>query len=329
MLALPRHIIACPAFWIDSVNAAAAGSDEPLIARRMSLPHPVALQGFRAFERSSLASYFRLASNRSPAYEQVEAMADAQFLIVDADQPDAVAAATSAGRLADSVFIGDQAPAATASCLARPIDPLKVLRELDALVARVQAQQEIRRAATAPPTGLRGPRTVIRTPRPLPVRGTGFVAIPTLPPPPVPLAPRHSNMALLVDDSEIALRFLETRLQPLGLCTERATSSGKALERLARQTYDFIFIDVDLGDASELDGMALCQHLKRQHHHAGDGPAPLLAIVSAFHSEVDRARGALAGADAYFGKPLDEVQLETWLREHGIMRPPLTDIDIT
>jgi DNA-binding response OmpR family regulator len=74
--------------------------------------------------------------------------------------------------------------------------------------------------------------------------------------------------------------------------------------------------------------MALCQHLKRQHHHAGDGQAPLLAIVSAYHSEVDRARGTLAGADAYFGKPLDEAQLEAWLREHGIKRPPPTDIDI-
>jgi len=284
----------------------------------MSLPHPVALQGFRAFERSALASYFRLASNRTPAYEQVEDLADAQFLIVDADLPEAVAAVLAAARLSDSVFVGSQAPAGAATCMARPIDPLKVLRELDAMVAQAQ----LRSGGVRPPPAARGPRTIIRMPRAQPTRGTGFVAVPTMPPPPAPPAARQSNQALLVDDSEIALRYLETRLQQLGLRTERASTSGKAIERLSQQTYDFIFIDVDLGDASELDGLALCQHIKRQHHHAGDGRVPLLAIVSAFHGEVDRARGALAGADAYFGKPLDEAQLEAWLRQHGIAPPP-------
>jgi CheY-like chemotaxis protein len=293
----------------------------------MSLPHPVALQGFRAFERSALASYFRLASNRSPAYRQVELPADAQFLIVDADMPEAVAAVLAAGRLTDSVFVGNQAPAGAATCVGRPIDPLKVLRELDALIAGVLARQDDRRAAPAPAHGS-GPRTIIRVPRAQPVRGTGFVAVPTLPPAPGPPAPRQSNQALLVDDSEIALRYLESRLQQLGLRTERAATSGKAIERLSRATYDFIFIDVDLGDTSDLDGLSLCQHIKRQHHHAGDGREPLLAIVSAFDSESDRARGALAGADAYFGKPLDEAQLEAWLRQHGITPPPPADADI-
>lgn len=294
----------------------------------MPQPHSVALQGFREFERSALASYFRLASNRTPAYEQVDMLTEAQFLIVDADLPDAVAAVLAAGRLGDSVFVGHQAPAGASACMARPIDPLKVLRELDTLVAQRQALHAGSRVVPAP-RDAPGTRTIIRPARALPARGTGFVAVPTMPPPPAPPAPRQSNQALLVDDSEIALRFLETRLQQLGLRTERATTSGKAIERLSRSTYDFIFIDVDLGDASELDGLALCQHIKRQHHHAGDGREPLLAIVSAFHGEVDRARGALAGADAYFGKPLDDAQLAAWLRQNGITPPPATDIELS
>jgi hypothetical protein len=41
-------------------------------------------------------------------------------------------------------------------------------------------------------------------------------------------------------------------------------------------------------------------------------------MVAALHSELARARGALAGADAYLGKPLDEGALLRLLVQHGV-----------
>ena len=122
--------------------------------------------------------------------------------------------------------------------------------------------------------------------------------------------------ALLVDDSEIALRFLETRLQRWGLQIERATGSDRALELLAAgPPYDFVFVDVELGPHSRLDGFALAQHIGRRNP---DQPRPVLVMVSAHASPLHRARGQLAGCDAYLAKPLDAVELQRLLLRHGL-----------
>jgi CheY-like chemotaxis protein len=126
---------------------------------------------------------------------------------------------------------------------------------------------------------------------------------------------------LLVDDSEIALRFLESRLQHYGLRIERASSSGKAIELLARRDYDFVFIDVELGPGSELDGLALCQHIKRLDH-GGAAITSAVIMVSAHQSELDRVRGVLAGCDAYLGKPLNDADLQRLMLRHGLKPAP-------
>lgn len=133
---------------------------------------------------------------------------------------------------------------------------------------------------------------------------------------PAPLL-RPVPRALLVDDSELALRFLHTRLQPWGLETDQASTSGRAIEMLAQRPYDLVFLDVELGDASELDGLALCQHIKQSANIVNAA----VVLVSAHHSELDRVRGALAGCDAYIGKPLDDGELSRFLLRQGLKRP--------
>jgi DNA-binding response OmpR family regulator len=130
---------------------------------------------------------------------------------------------------------------------------------------------------------------------------------------PQPAPPR----ALLVDDSEIALRFLETRLQRWGLQIDTAADSSAALDLLARHNYVLVFLDVELGENSELDGLALCQQIK-QSAAAVDAA---VVLVSAHHSELDRVRGSLAGCDAYLGKPLDEIELRRVLMRQGLKAP--------
>jgi CheY-like chemotaxis protein len=293
----------------------------------MSVPYLVALQGFSAFERSALGSYFRLAGKRSPSYEQVDSLVDCQFVIADADHAGVVQAIVLAGRVGDTVFIGARAPDNATAWMMRPIDPLHVMRELDAMVSVKKLDSAS--AATLPSVALTA-RAPVRSPPPVPMptrragdsdgpaaRGASSLLRLADERPQASQAGRGAE-ALLVDDSEVALRFLETRLQRHGLHTQRATSSGRALEMLAQRNFDFIFLDVELGNASELDGLALCQHIKRQHRPLGDAASAVVVMVSAHHAELDRVRGMLAGCDAYLAKPLDPAALSHLLAQHGV-----------
>jgi len=266
-------------------------------------PRRVVLLGFGDFERHALASYIRLSIHRGTPFEQVTTLADADFVIADADLPAAVNEVRAAARAGDTVFIGSVAPEGALGWAMRPIDPLHVFREFDAAgvlrrqnaapAARAPGQPPVAEVVTIPPAGTRRAEDSA----------------------PVPLA-------LLVDDSDIALRFLQRQLHELGLRTESAAHSARALDLLAQRHFDVVFLDVDLGTASELDGLALCQHLKRRgaggEAAAGDAP-PRVVIVSAHHAPTDRVRGSFAGCDAYLAKPLDDDELRRTLRQLGLL----------
>jgi len=251
----------------------------------------VALLGFSEFERATLASYFRLAGRGDVVYETVTAGDDSEFVLADADHAPSVQLVRVTDRQAQTVFIGSHPPAGAHAWTMRPIDPRQVVRELDGL--RLQAG-----GAAARPVAAAAPGPAVAPP----------ALAPAAPPP----------SALLVDDSAIARRFLQTRLQPWGLAVEGVDRSDRALERLARRHYDFVFVDVELGADSELDGLALCQHIRRHHPLA----ASTVVMVSAHHGELDRVRGMLAGCDAYLGKPLDAAELERLLSRQGLRRGP-------
>ncbi len=340
----------------------------------------VAFLGFSDFERGALASYFRLAHNRTPCYEQVATLTDADFLVADADHGPSVQLVLATERSGETVFIGAVAPPGSMAWMVRPIDALHVMRELDAMVglggvaahadaapkAKTTAIQSPRRpradavrrpapvrmAAPAPipasepapaptsppPVSLLERAHAPQAPRPARPAPAAFkqpepvlvarpsVSTPSLPPslppspPPVapsPPAPPAVPRALLVDDSELALRYLASRLGRWPLDIDSASDSAQALDLLDRHSYDLVFLDIELGEDSELDGLALCQHVKQS-------PTLMNAaviLVSAHHSELDRVRGALAGCDAYLGKPLDEVELQRLLLRQGLKAP--------
>jgi CheY-like chemotaxis protein len=249
--------------------------------------HCVALQGFSAFERNALASCFRL-SHGQATFDPVDGLAQAEFVVADADHPGVIDAVLAAGRLEDTVFIGAHPPEGAQSWMMRPIDPLQVLRELDAMVALRHP-----RPAAAPSRRA--------APRPVPGRRAGD-------------APAE---LLIVDDSEVALRLLERELHRLGLKTRRALTSVQALELMAAHRFDAVILDVELGDESPLDGFALCQQIKREHLERATR-APPVVILSAHGEAVNQVRGTFAGCDGYLAKPLDTVALARMLRRLGV-----------
>lgn len=255
--------------------------------QRISMRYTVALQGFSDFERRAMASFFRLAQQRAPAYVQATTVAESDFIIADADHPADVAALREARRLQDTVFIGAQAPHGALAWLPRPIEPTHIVRELDLLL-------EQRLASFDEP-----PHTDWVTSGPTELMAADG---------------RPAKDVLVVDDSRIALKFLQTRLQGLGYRVHVAMDAEQALERLASQAFSIVFLDVVLGPEGSMDGLALCQHIKQRQVHPVD-LAPAVVLVTGLGGAMDRVRGDLAGCDAYLTKPLMEEEFVATLRQ--------------
>lgn len=282
----------------------------------MTTRHRVALLGFSAFERSALESYFRLAGDGVPHYEllpDIVPEADAcEFVLADANHAEVMNVVAAAGRAADTVYVGTHlAPAAPPEALAdlaRPIDALHVLREFDAAVAR--------RSRVAPP-GLGGEPAPAEVPRP-----RKFTARARLHAEQEAARDAESGFGnsvmlggdsrfdhvLVVDDSEIARRFLQMKLQRLGFTVHTASSGQAALELAATRQFAFVFLDVAMDG---LDGFETCKQIKQMPWPL-DGRlmrGPAVIMVTGRTGAVDRIRGTLAGCDAYLTKPLNENEL--------------------
>ncbi len=269
------------------------------IVAPMPAPYQVALIGLSDAERATITATLRLLpQDRTPSYQLTPVFDDADFVIADAEHTPSVKLVLATERLRMALWVGTPPPMGSVAVVDRPLDARHLLRELDALVAQGRA-----------PARARGTDSLLTSPQDWDGADRRRMAA-------APAPEKATPTALLVDDSEIALRFLETRLQRFGLVMDRALSSGRAIELLAQRRYDLVFLDVELGPTSDLDGLALCQHIKRTSERAGAPSA--VFMVSAHAAESDRARGALAGADGYLGKPLDEVQLQRLLLRLGI-----------
>ena len=291
----------------------------------MSSPHSVCLLGFSDFERRALALQFRLAAGRTPAYALVATIDEARFLVVDGDAKSAVQRALDAGRLAHCIFVGvSVAPKGALARLRRPIDALSLLRELDAALIQLQGPTAVMPPAAPAPAAAVAAAPPRNPPRLLPRAPAANSNDGLLDSQLSELADRFPDRAahdgassaakpaavrcdaLLVDDSEIALKFLELKLGELGLRSRGVTDSDAALAQLARHDFNYVFLDVELGPGSKLDGLALCRHIKRRTQRP-----PVVAMVSAHATQTDRVRGSLAGCDAYLGKPLQPSDLLT------------------
>lgn len=263
--------------------------------------YTVALQGFSSFERGALASFFRLAAQRTPSYVQVDRLDRCDFIVADADHDASLRSVVAAGRSNDTVFVGTRAPQGAMAWLPRPIDPMHIVRELDSLVEQRNSSPGELRAALALPQDVPAEQQA----EPEPAFG-GIDAG----------EKRSGPAALVVEDSSIARRFLQVRLHGLGYRVRVAHNADEALEALAAERFALVFLDVVLGPPGSLDGLKLCQQLKQRPDFAGPR-APKIVMVTGLSGAMDRVRGSLAGCDAYLTKPLSEDDLRRTLQSLG------------
>ncbi|HYC59445.1 MAG TPA: ATP-binding protein [Thermoanaerobaculia bacterium] len=111
----------------------------------------------------------------------------------------------------------------------------------------------------------------------------------------------HGLRLLLVDDNDVNREVLEEMLHRLGHEVTLAVDGEQALELLASQTYDAVFMDVQLPG---IDGLEVTRRFR-----ANGKSAPVIGLT-AHTSRLDRDRCLAAGMNAVLSKPVIGQQLE-------------------
>lgn len=125
------------------------------------------------------------------------------------------------------------------------------------------------------------------------------------------------DLILVVDDSDIALKFMRNRLSRFGFHADLVSSGEEALGKMNTKPYKFVFLDVMM---EGLDGYQTCRAIKQRKY--SDGKPPVVVMLTSRGGTIDKIRGTLAGCDAYLTKPLNERDLIAVLAKHdrGVAR---------
>jgi CheY-like chemotaxis protein len=104
---------------------------------------------------------------------------------------------------------------------------------------------------------------------------------------------------LLAEDNEVNLLLAQTVLDQLGARTSVVRDGAQALERLVRERFDVVLMDIQM---PELDGIDAVQQWRIIETERGAARTPVVAMT-AHAMKGDRERFIEAGFDGYVGKP--------------------------
>jgi two-component system response regulator AtoC len=111
---------------------------------------------------------------------------------------------------------------------------------------------------------------------------------------------------LIADDEEDLVDVLRDRLEAYGFTVITAGTGLEALEKLATEPVDGIFLDVKMPD---LDGLAVLDEIRRR-----DPRTPIIVVTAS--SQPQAAADALArGANAYVLKPFEWGELKATIEQ--------------
>lgn len=120
-----------------------------------------------------------------------------------------------------------------------------------------------------------------------------------------PLSLSQSIKVLCVDDNEANLKLVATFLSQMGAQVLTAMSGEQALDILAAETVDLIFMDVQMPG---MDGPATTAELRMREEQAGCTPRPVIALTA--HALAEEQRKLLqCGMNDYMSKPISPEQL--------------------
>lgn len=99
----------------------------------MSPPARIALLGFKAQERAALEAFFRLALKRTPAYERVPDVAQADLILLDADDDEQRSRIAELRLASRCVAVGERELPGAALQMPRPLNVLRLFTRIDRL----------------------------------------------------------------------------------------------------------------------------------------------------------------------------------------------------
>ncbi|HTR22298.1 MAG TPA: response regulator [Gemmatimonadales bacterium] len=124
---------------------------------------------------------------------------------------------------------------------------------------------------------------------------------------------KHPPLVLIANDQEWASRAIETILGPAGYAVLRAYTAQDALSRGRSAQPDVIVLDIRLPG---MDGLAVCRTLRSDSRISPSTPIVITTTAPATRSQ--RLEALRAGANEYFGQPLDGeeflLRLDSYVR---------------
>ena len=263
--------------------------------------------GLSTHELRVLRTISILSRNRPRTYvlDNSPAPDAADFAVVDGDDPQSLRdwqVFQATYPMVPAVMVG-RAPTSKSSeyRINRPIMATRLLGQLD----RMELSQENPAFVAAPANDAQP-----RQPTPLPP------AEQPLPDSADAAGPR----ALVVDDSLPIRRQIKLELQRLegGMNVDFAEDGKRAIELLATNSYDIVFLDVVLPG---MDGYEICRTIK---HDKGTKHTPVIMLTGK-SSPFSRIKGKLAGCDTYLTKPVNRKKfdkaVETFLKQGERQQP--------
>jgi CheY-like chemotaxis protein len=107
---------------------------------------------------------------------------------------------------------------------------------------------------------------------------------------------------LIVEDDAAAGQMIQAAMQFVGLRSVWADSPATSLDRLARESFDLIFLDVGL---PQMSGFDLCSKVRTLELHEKT-PVVFLTGMATFQN---RVQSSLSGGNDFVGKPFNLPEL--------------------
>ena len=136
----------------------------------------------------------------------------------------------------------------------------------------------------------------------------------------VPLVTRYSLLdardpetvlrALVAEDNAVNQRLAVRMLEKRGHRVTVAGNGREALDALAKDTFDLVFMDVQM---PEMDGLEVTAAIREREKVKGDGARQPVIALTAHAMKGDQERCLAAGMDAYLTKPIRRQDLDAIL----------------
>lgn len=116
---------------------------------------------------------------------------------------------------------------------------------------------------------------------------------------------REQFNVLVVDDNDVMQQALNDELQqmPVTVNTDFAGTGEEALEQVAKQQYDFIFLDVVMPG---IDGFETCTEMRKRPELK---KTPIIMLTSKT-SPMDEVKGIMSGCSTYLTKPIEHSEFQ-------------------